>query len=229
MCAKTIYEHPLGYEDYLIPPGCIDETLDFQTVFNNGHPVEIEIGTGKGRFILSESLNRPETNFLGIERKKKWLRIAVLRAVKNPRPNCMFLCLDADMAVKLLIRPGSVRAYHVYFPDPWPKDRHQKRRLFNPRFIEKMAGNLEPQGKLFLKTDHAAYFEEAHPRIADSGFFDVLEKSVSDEVIQDFEEAPDGATHYEIKFRLEQRHIHSAVYQVKSDRVGAGLVPAHVQ
>ncbi len=216
MCAKTVYEYNPEMESYLISPGSIDETLDFESIFGNTNPVEIEIGTGKGRFILAESLKRPETNFLGIERSLKYLRIALSRAARAQRPNYAFLCLNADMVVKLLVRPKSVTAYHVYFPDPWPKDRHQKRRLFNPRLIEKMAETLIEDGILYLKSDSADYFTDARERIITSGLFQEIENTAADEPIQYFEEANGDATHYEIKWRKEGRIIYSGVYQVQS-------------
>ncbi|RJP23652.1 MAG: tRNA (guanosine(46)-N7)-methyltransferase TrmB [Candidatus Omnitrophota bacterium] len=221
MCAKTIYHYPAEMESYLIPPGGIDEKLDFEIIFGNTNPVEIEIGTGKGRFILAESLNRPDTNFLGIERSLKFLRIAVLRATQTPRSNCTFLNLDADMVVKLLIRPHSISAYHVYFPDPWPKGRHQKRRLFNPRFLEKMAETLIDKGLLHVKTDHADYFSYANESIQQSGRFDLLDHSLSHEILSHIDEAPDTATHYEIKFRKEERQIYSAIFQALNSRPSA--------
>lgn len=212
MCAKSIIRYTEGMERFLIPPGEIDEILRPDRLFGNGNPVEIEIGTGKGRFILAESLRRPDTNFLGIERSLKWIRVALERAARNPRPNCLFLCLDADFTVKLLLPPRSIAAYHVYFPDPWHKDRHKKRRLFNPRFIEKAAETLVPAGKLRLRTDHQEYFEDAFARISESGAFDLLERDVSMETYRDFEEAGETDTHYEIKFRQEARPIYSAVF-----------------
>ncbi|MEW6237370.1 MAG: tRNA (guanosine(46)-N7)-methyltransferase TrmB [Candidatus Omnitrophota bacterium] len=214
MCAKTIYHYTPEMDEQLVSPGSIDEKLDFEKIFGNRHPVEIEIGTGKGRFILAESRRRPETNFIGIERSLKWIRIALWRAARDPRPNRFFLCLDADLVVKLLTPPRSIAAYHVYFPDPWPKDRHRKRRLFNSRLLEKMAETLVAEGRLLLKTDHAEYYADARQRIDGSGLFSLMEDNVSNEIIEDREEAPDSATHYEIKFRQESRPIYSAAYQV---------------
>ncbi len=212
--AKTIYEYTPEMDRILIAPGSIDECLDFPRVFGNRNPVEIEIGAGKGRFILAESKKRTDVNFIAIERSRKFLRIGLLRASKDSCPNCRFLCLDADFVLKLLIRPESVQAYHVYFPDPWPKGRHQKRRLFNPRFIEKMAETLSEEGILYLRTDHEEYFHETHARLLESGLFRVLEETTSEETIQDFEEADENATHYEIKWRMASRKIFSVRYQV---------------
>lgn len=212
--AKTIYEYSPEMDRFLIAPGSIDETLDFQTIFGNANPCEIEIGAGKGRFILSESKRRPDTNFIAIERSRKFLRIGLLRAAKDPRSNCRFLCLDADFVLKLVTPSRSVNAYHVYFPDPWPKDKHQKRRLFNTRFIEKMADTLIDGGILWLKTDHEEYFLETHARIRESGHFRVVNETVSQETIQEFDEADESATHYEIKWRKEARKIFSVQYRV---------------
>ncbi len=214
MCAKTIYEYPIEMDRFLIAPGSIDEYLDFEAIFGNKNPVEIEIGSGKGRFILIESLKRPDVNFIAIERSQKFLRIGLLRAAKNPRPNLQFLCWNADFILKLLLRPKTVQAYHVYFPDPWPKGRHQKRRLFNPRLIEKMSETLIDDGVLRLRTDHEEYFEDTHARILDSNLFELVEEDVSQEALQNFEDAEEAATHYEIKWRKEFRKIFSVRYKV---------------
>jgi len=186
---KTIRTYLPEMDAFNIKPGDIDEFLDYPTLFGNDNPVEIEIGMGKGRFILAESHNRPNTNFIGIERSLKWFRVALLRLTQNPRPNCKLLCWDADMIVKLLIKPKSVFAYHVYFPDPWPKDRHQKRRLLNPRFIEKIAETLVPQGKLYLKTDHEDYYRDTHSAILSSNLLDTYENFTTKPLLTDFTQA----------------------------------------
>lgn len=214
MCAKVITRYEPGMEEFLISPGSIDEFLDPKAIFSREAPLEIEIGTGKGRFILAETLRRPEVNFIGIERSLKWLRIALLRAAKTPRSNIAFLNLDADMVIKLLLRPQSIQAYHVYFPDPWPKDRHHKRRLFNPRLLEKMAETLHPDGKLFLKTDHAEYYADARQRIEQSGLYQVINEKIEKPEDQDGYEIDENSTHFEIKFREEKRTIHSIAYSL---------------
>lgn len=215
MCAKTIYEYTPEMDRWLIAPGSIDEQLNFKEIFGNDNPVEIEIGFGKGRFLLSESRKRPGTNFLGIERSRKFLRIALLRQAKDPRPNCRMLCLDADMVVKLLVPPDSVTAYHVYFPDPWPKDRHHKRRLFNPRLVEKMAETLIPGGMLYLKTDHEEYYHDAQERIMPLGYFDRVKEDTSNEALEDFNEAGEDTSHFEIRWRMQNKTIFMADYKVK--------------
>lgn len=210
---KTIYEADPRMEAMTIAPGSIDETLNFCEIFGNDNPVEFEIGCGKGRFILAESLERPDVNFVAIERSTKIIRIGMLRAAKEPRPNLRFLNLDADFVVKVLLNPESISAFHVYFPDPWPKDRHHKRRLFNPRLLQKMADALLHKGKLNLKSDHAEYYVDANDRILQSGLFDKIEEATSNESLEAFDEAGKKTSHYEIKWRKESRTIHSAVFQ----------------
>ncbi|MBZ0258875.1 tRNA (guanosine(46)-N7)-methyltransferase TrmB, partial [bacterium] len=177
-------------------------------------PVEIEIGCGKGRFILAESKARPDVNFIAIERSKKIIRIGAARAAKLNRTNLAFFNLDADMIVKLLVKPNSVQAYHVYFPDPWPKGKHHKRRLFNPRLLQKMAETLLHQGKLKLKSDHADYYEDANNRILASNLFQRVDQDVSHETVRDINDADEEASHYEIKWRKEARPIFSSEYLV---------------
>ncbi len=212
MCAKTVYHYNEEMDKYLISPGSIDEQLNFHQLFEKDQPVEVEIGTGKGRFILSESKQRSDTNFLGIERSKKFLRIALDRMTKDPRPNCLFLCLDADFVVKLLIPERSITAYHIYFPDPWPKERHQKRRLFNPGFVDKLAKTLTPDGKIYLKTDHQEFFSYAHQQLSNNTNIKTIELDTIESIIKNFEEAPVTATHYEVKFRQQSKPIFTSIY-----------------
>lgn len=215
MCAKTIYEYTPEMDEYLISPGSIDEYLRFDEIFGNDKPVDIEIGTGKGRFILSESLKSPEINFFGIERSLKWLRIAVLRAVKKPRDNCRFMCFDADFVVKLLIQPEAINAYHVYFPDPWHKKRHHKRRILNPRFLERAAETLKPNGYIHLKTDHRGYYDMACESFAECGLYEKQNEIFTNERIDKIQEADEDATHFEIKYLRQARTIHSADFMKK--------------
>ena len=210
---KTVHTYTSEMNKYLIHSNDIDETVNFKSLFQNENPVEIEIGMGKGRFLLAESGKRLETNFIGIEKQLKWLRLALFRITRAARTNCRLLCIDADFMVKLLIAPQSVAAYHVYFPDPWPKKAQKKRRLFNPRFLEKMAETLVPGGVLYLKTDHAEYYEDTIHEIENSALFALLDQSIYQPKLSHFEEASDSATHYEIKWALESRLVYSAVFK----------------
>jgi tRNA (guanine-N7-)-methyltransferase len=135
-----------------------DPVLDWQAVFGNRQPVEIEIGIGKGRYIIAAAQARPQTNFLGIEWASKYLRIALERGQKRRLANLRLVRAEAREFVEFFVPATSVQAFHLYFPDPWPKKRHHKRRLFNPAFLEEVARTLVPGGRLWLATDHADYF-----------------------------------------------------------------------
>lgn len=135
-----------------------DPVLDWEVVFGNRQPVEIEIGIGKGRYIIAAAQAQPQTNFVGIEWASKYLRIALDRSQKRRLTNLRLVLTDAREFVEFFVPAASVRAFHLYFPDPWPKKRHHKRRLFNAAFLGEVARTLEPGGQLWLATDHEDYF-----------------------------------------------------------------------
>jgi len=143
-----------------------DPVLDWAQVFGNGQPVEIEIGIGKGRYLLAAAGVRPETNFVGVEWAAKYLRIALERGRKRRLGNLRLVRADAREFVEFFVPAASVRAFHVYFPDPWPKKRHHKRRLINPAFLAEVARTLEPGGLLWLATDHEEYFAAMQEALA---------------------------------------------------------------
>lgn len=135
-----------------------DPVLDWEGVFGNRQPVEIEIGIGKGRYLIAAAQAQPQTNFIGIEWASKYLRIALDRSQKRRLFNLRLVRADAREFVEFFVPAASVRAFHLYFPDPWPKKRHHKRRLFNASFLGEVARTLEPGGRLWLATDHEDYF-----------------------------------------------------------------------
>lgn len=136
-----------------------DPVLDWQAVFGNSHPVEIELGIGKGRFIMAAAQARPQVNFVGVEWAAKYLRIAQARSQKRRLGNLRLVRAEAREFVEFFVPSSSVQAFHLYFPDPWPKKRHHKRRLFNAGFLAEVERALEPGGRLWLATDHEEYFQ----------------------------------------------------------------------
>jgi tRNA (guanine-N7-)-methyltransferase len=149
------------------PPG----PLSFPVIFGNAHPVEIEVGSGKGLFLVTASAARPDVNFLGIEIERKYQLFTATRLAKRGRSNVRMVCADARIFIRDCIPPGSVQAIHVYFPDPWWKRRHRKRRLWTPEFAEQCERGLRPGGRLNVATDVQDYFAvmtsllEAQPRL----------------------------------------------------------------
>src|SRR4051812_3618280 len=115
-------------------PGADAPRLAWGSIFGNQAPVEIEVGFGKGLFLLTASQERPEVNFFGIEIERKYQLSTANRIAKRHLHNVRLACTDARLFLRDWVEPGSVTAVHVYFPDPWWKKRHHKRRLFTAEF-----------------------------------------------------------------------------------------------
>ena len=145
----------------------LPEQLSSRTLFDNDHPLEIEVGSGKGLFIANASGNTPEHNFVGIEIARKYAKHAAGRLAKTDRPNAIMVCGDAEPLFKERIAAGSLEAVHVYFPDPWWKKRHRKRRVLNETSITNFAKSLRSGGRLHFWTDVLDYFEDTIEMIAE--------------------------------------------------------------
>ncbi len=179
--------------------------VDFAGLFGRSAPVELEIGTGKGRFLLQEAAAHPERNYLGVEIETEYALIARARAQAAGLANVRIEKLDGKLFVTRRLAPASLSGLHVYFPDPWPKRRHHKRRLFDPAFAAAAAAALAPGGLLRVASDHASYFGLIR---------EVLEGEASLERVPDEETGPwEAGTHYEVKFRRSGRAIHRLVFR----------------
>ena len=141
------------------PPSSGEEGIDWPTVFDNEHPVEIEVGCGKGLFLVTAAQAHPETNYLGIEVLRALQLYTATRVAKRQLANVRVACTDARRFIHDRVPSGSVAAIHVYFPDPWWKKRHHKRRVWTPAFTADCIRVLHPSGKLQVATDVPAYFE----------------------------------------------------------------------
>ena len=167
-------------------------------IFGNDAPVEIEIGSGDGAFLLARAVATPTYNLLGIEHASGKSRRLAARLARIAAPHVRALHADATFAIAL-IPSGSVAAYHVYFPDPWPKRRHTERRIFTPRFTAALARTLRPRGALLVATDVASYMATIRDVILDDGAF--IEIAPGDD-------HPGFTTAFAHKYRAEGRTLH---------------------
>ncbi len=176
--------------------------IDWQTLFGAARPVEIEVGCGKGSFLVAYARAHPELSVLGIENQPRWVRWIEGRLARNVVPNARVLCADAALIVGRFVPDASVRAYHVYFPDPWWKRKHHKRRLVQASFASELHRTLEPGGILHLATD-----------VRDR-FATMLEELGTQPFVIERHEAPTPAgrplTNFESKYRVEGRPLHYA-------------------
>lgn len=144
--------------------------LDFAQLFGNDHPVEMEIGTGKGTFLTDQAKARPDVNFLGIEWANWFCRYAADRLRRNGCLNARMVRAEAGFFLREFIPDASLAVLHIYFPDPWPKKRHHKRRLISDAFMPEIRRVLVAGGRLQVVTDHKGYFEEnIEPAVTKSG------------------------------------------------------------
>lgn len=121
-------------------------------------PFEIEIGSGKGTFLVQQAAGDPETNYLGIEWAREFYAYAADRVRRHGLQNVKLLHADATEFLHWRAPTGIARVIHLYFSDPWPKSRHHKRRVLQDRFLADALRILNPGGELRIVTDHAEYW-----------------------------------------------------------------------
>ncbi len=136
------------------------------TLFGRCGRLEVEIGSGKGLFLRNAATERPDADFLGIEVVRKYAQFAAACLAKAGQHNAMVVCGDAVRIFDELIPDGSLAAVHVYFPDPWWKKRHKKRRVMREAFVKDIERTLLPGGSLHFWTDVEEYFQTALELVA---------------------------------------------------------------
>lgn len=194
---------------YLLDPAALTGPVSWPAVFGNERPIEVEIGSGKGLFLANAAMVHPDRNFFGIELAKKYARRAAERVAKKNLANVRVLPGDARRFMAVNCPPTSLHAVHVYFPDPWWKKRHKKRRVFAEPLVLDIERTLIPGGDLHVATDVEEYFGTirdlmgTHPRFVEQPLPDPKEP----------EHDLDYLTNFERKYRIEGRPIYRACYQ----------------
>lgn len=176
---NTLRVHP---EDFLNPS-------DFREFYDHPErPFHIDLGCGMGRFLMARAGNYPHINFLGIDRLLKRIKKIDKKSQKLGLENLRLFRVDGYYATTFLLASESVDAYYIFYPDPWPKDKHLHNRLFNKPFMDAIARTLKPGGLLHTSSDHLPYFEEIYALIKNDSRFEETEPFVpTDDEKSDFE------------------------------------------
>ncbi|MEM1225197.1 MAG: tRNA (guanine-N7)-methyltransferase [Planctomycetota bacterium] len=209
--------HPsLDLTSHLLDPESLPTVINSQTLFGNDHPLEIEVGSGKGLFLQTESALRAESNFLGIEIARKYAAHAAARLAKSARPNAKMIAGDASRLFSdqptpqqssTRIADDSLDAIHVYFPDPWWKKRHRKRRVLSETNIRMFSRCLTRGGRMHFWTDVLDYFEATIELVAE----------LAPELGVPLPESPRDASHdtdFHTHFERRSRRMGIPVYRV---------------
>jgi len=202
----------IAFEDITLTAESLPEVVDFAAVFGNDRPVELEIGCGKGAFLLREAQAHPERNYLGIEWANEFYKFTADRMARWGMTNVRIMRTDARQFVITRLPEACLDALHVYHPDPWPKKRHHKRRLFNETFVSAAIRVLKPGGRWAIQTDHADYFQvmcdvtRGRPELTPIEFTESTTVDASETL----------GTNFEIKYRREGRAIYRLAFRRES-------------
>jgi len=182
---------------------------DAEALFGRVAPLELEIGSGKGMFIAKAAGQFPQHNFLGIEIGVKYARFSAARLIRQNRSNAVMVCGDAALVLRDVIPNDTLAAVHVYFPDPWWKRAHRKRRVLRTEVLQLIESRLQPGGTLHFWTDVEEYFTSTLDLLAETtalqGPFEVPEQEAADEM--------DYRTHFERRTRLHGEKVYRVMYR----------------
>lgn len=174
---------------------------------------ELEVGFGKGRYLLARAQAEPERGFVGIEVAGEYFRAVARRVARRRLGNVVLLHGEALYLLATALPPGFAEAVHVYFPDPWPKAHHQRRRLLSPAALDLVARVVAPGGRILFATDHADYGAQVEELLAGARGLAIRRWS---------EGWPEGPrTNYEAKYVAEGRPILRLELALADDRARA--------
>jgi len=186
----------------------VPQPFDPVETFGRAAPLEIEVGSGKGLFLSAAAEGDPDANFLGVEIMAKYARFIAARLATRSIAGARIIHGDGQQFFRLWLADDSIRAVHVYFPDPWWKARHRKRRVMNEHFLKEVQRVLVPGGRLHFWTDVEEYFQTALATIAEhtqlTGPHEVQEKPADHDL--------DYRTHFERRMRLHGEPVYRAEF-----------------
>ncbi len=174
-------------------------------MFERDQPIEMEIGTGKGRFLLHRAQALPEHNFIGFDYIWKYIKIGWERVQKRDLPNVLLFKAEASEVVRHLVPDESISVFHIYFPDPWHKKKHHKRRLLTPDFLRLLHQRLEPGGLLEIATDNFDYMIALKAALIGAGhtLWSDTRETLNERILH-----PEFRTNFELKYETEGRDLY---------------------
>ena len=162
----------LGWSEYGLSSGA--GTLDLKVAFGRLAPTVLEIGFGMGDSLAAQAKSNPEKNFIGVEVHKPGVGHLLAQALEQKLTNLRVYNEDSRDVLSQAIPPASLQAVQIFFPDPWPKKRHHKRRLLSPGFLDLIAGKLKRGGLLHIATDWLPYVEAVEQLFASRSDFELF-------------------------------------------------------
>ena len=201
------------YAEVALPPEDLSGPVDFTRIFGRSAPLHVEIGSGKATFLVTQAKAHPEVDFLGIEWARRFYRHAVDRIGRWDLRNVRILRTDAAVFLRDFVPEGSVDCFHIYFPDPWPKKRHHKRRFLQEANLEVLLRCLKLGGEIRIATDHADYFEQI--RQVTAAYAEKLEE-IEFERPAGAREGELTGTNYERKYVKQSRPIYTAALRKRA-------------
>ena len=175
--------------------------LSWTELFAREAPTDVEIGSGKGKFLNELATARLDRNILAVERSAKYHRLCCDRAARRGLTNVRLIRTTGEDLLFRLLPPASVSTFYVLFPDPWPKKRHHKRRFFKPENVAALQRALVPGGRLLVKSDHDAYAVVIAEVLSQASGFGSIDPDAA------FAELP--VTGFEQKYVVDGRTIHT--------------------
>lgn len=198
----------LDLSQHLIKLDELAQPVDLPALFGRTARLEIEVGSGKGLFLSAAAAGDPASDFLGIEIMAKYARFIAARLATRQLSNARIIHGDAQHFFRAWLADNSVAAVHVYFPDPWWKARHKKRRVMNESFLKELERKLVPGGTLHFWTDVEEYFQTTLELIPTAtkliGPHPVVEKPADHDL--------DYRTHFERRMRLHNAPVYRAQF-----------------
>lgn len=203
------------YADYLWTLDDLPHAADAQRLFGHAAPLEVEVGSGKGLFIRNASAAHPDRLYLGIEVAGKYAHLVAARLAKDGCTNAGMIHGDALPVFEQKLADDSVNDVHVYFPDPWWKARHRRRRVVNELFLREVQRVLVPGGRFHLWTDVKEYFDSSLQLIADTSPLEGPWEVTQETALHDL----DYRTHFERRVRTNGLPVYRAQFAKRAWQV----------